>query len=69
MPTAQTCPEPWNSNLVQRHFILLKEYGMTTVTSLETYQPDVSKSEWETRVAVAASYRLLAHYRLSDLSN
>ena len=42
---------------------------MTTVTSLETYQPDVSKSEWETRVAVAASYRLLAHYRLSDLSN
>jgi ribulose-5-phosphate 4-epimerase/fuculose-1-phosphate aldolase len=42
---------------------------MTTVTSFDTYQPDVSKSEWETRVAVAASYRLLAHYRLSDLSN
>ncbi len=42
---------------------------MTTVTSLDTYQPDVSESEWETRVAVAACYRLLAYYRLSDLSN
>ena len=37
--------------------------------SINTHQGEMSDCEREARVSIAACYRLLAHYRLSDLNN
>ena len=42
---------------------------MSTAALLKSVPSDISEGELETRVAVAACYRLLVHYRLSDLTN
>jgi ribulose-5-phosphate 4-epimerase/fuculose-1-phosphate aldolase len=42
---------------------------MSTSALVANVPSDVPEGELETRVAVAACYRLLVHYRLSDLTN
>ena len=42
---------------------------MTLTDPIARRPVDMSESEWETRVAVAACHRLQAHYRLTDLTN
>ena len=42
---------------------------MSTAALLKSVPSDISEGELETRMAVAACYRLLVHYRLSDLTN
>ncbi|MFO0663066.1 MAG: class II aldolase/adducin family protein [Polyangiaceae bacterium] len=37
------------------------------MTSIPSLEGKVSKEEWETRVALAAAYRLTAHYKWDDL--
>ena len=39
------------------------------LTSANTHQGEMSDFEWKARVAIAACYRLLAHYRLSGPGN
>ena len=42
---------------------------MVKIAEIITQSIPMSESELETRVSIAACYRLLAHYRLSDLNN
>ena len=42
---------------------------MAELAEVRAQQTHVSESELEARVSIAACYRLLAHYRLSDLNN
>jgi ribulose-5-phosphate 4-epimerase/fuculose-1-phosphate aldolase len=44
-----------------------KDSTMTSITSAPTVREHVSAEEWDARIALAAAYRLVAHYHWDDL--